>query len=174
MESYVIIVLLFGIICMFLLIGVYFVGRIFGYKDMIDNNFIAVSNIISERINIIDDMVKFLESNLEYEKSYKRELIKTKEQLNKISNNKEGIDLIVDTDKMFVSFNKLENTYNKLSKNKEYLMIKTNVSNNMEKLEYSFDVYNKGVNNYNTYREKRFIYLLSKLCGIPEYGYYKK
>lgn len=174
MESYTVIVLLFGIFCLLLLVGLYFVNSILQYKIKIDNSFMVVKEKIEERINIIDDMIRFLENNLEYEKSYQRKLNQAKDLLMKLENNKEGIEVIKKTERDVLSFVKLENTYNNLNKNKDYLKIKEEIINNKERLVYAWDSYDKGVISYNNYREKKYIYWLSRLCMIPEYDCYNK
>ena len=78
MESYSIIVCVFGIICLLLLGVIYFVNRILQYKIRIDNSFLVVSEIIEDRVSIIDNMILFLEKFLEHEKSYLKKLEQTK------------------------------------------------------------------------------------------------
>lgn len=172
MESYVIIILIFGGLLLLSLVGVYFVNHILQYKVKIDNSFLAVKEIIEQRIDIIDDMINFLNSNLEYEKSYQKRLVKAKELLINVKNNKNGTDNYKQTLESVFSFINLENVYKNLSKDKEYLVIKKAILSNKEKLDYALDVYDKGVIVYNNYRKKKLIYWLSKMCRIPEYGCY--
>lgn len=174
MESYNIIILIFGIICLLLLIMLYFINRIIQHKNKIDTSFIAIKKLLEEKTELIDKMIYFVEQNLEHEKNYQRKLKQLKDLNLTIKNNKEGINSLKKIEKELLSFNKLENTYKKLTKNKEYLQIKEEISNNQEQLKYALDSYDKGVINYNNYKENLLINFLSKLCKLPEYECYNK
>lgn len=174
MESYTIIVLLFGILILFLLIMTYFINRIVQYQNKINKSFQTVEDHLTERTILLEDMINFLKQNLDHEQSYQKKLKEVKDQIITIKNNKEGINLLKKTEKDFLSFTKLENTYQDLNKNKEYLQIKNNILSNHERLTYAFDSYDKGVINYNNYRENKLISILSKLIKVPEYDCYNK
>ena len=174
MESYSIIVCVFGIICLLLLGVIYFVNRILQYKIRIDNSFLVVSEIIEDRVSIIDNMILFLEKFLEHEKSYLKKLEQTKNKLLSIKNNKDGILTLKSLDGDIFSFCKLDDTYNKLVKNRDFLKLKEEILKNNERLVYAMDSYDKGVINYNNYTKNKFIYLLGKLCGNPDYSCYNK
>ena len=174
MESYIVIVLIFGGLILISLIMIYFINQIIQYKTRIDNSFKVVKELIEERINIVNNMLDFLNINLEHEKSYQKKLIQNKELMLQIKNNKDGIFLIKKTEKDIFNFINLENTYKNLSKNKDYLKIKENINSNKEKLIYAMESYDKGVVSYNNYKENKLIYYLSKLCRIPEYDCYNK
>lgn len=174
MDSYSIIVLIFGIISFILLILVYFVNRIIFYKTRINNSFLTIRELLDDRVDLVDEMLEFVKDNLEYEKSYYKRLLQAKEVLVTIKNNKEGISDYKRTVEVIASFSKLDNTYKKLAKNKDYLKIVENISRNNDKLIYAMDSYDKGVIDYNNYRVNKLIFFLSKICGIPEYGCYNK
>ena len=174
MESYNIIILIFGFITLFLLVLVYFINNILQYKIKIDNNFSVIRKILDERIEITDNMILFLKNNVEHEISYLKKLEKSKTILLNLKNNKEGISNIKEQEKIFFDFIKLENTYKKLTKNEDYLSIKENVLNNKDKLAYAFDSYDKGVISYNNYKKNKLIMFLSKICKISEFDCYNK
>ena len=173
-EGYTIIVLIFGVICLLMMVMIYFINRLFQYKTRIDNSFIAIKDNLVKRTLIVEDMINFLETNLEHEKSYQKKLIKAKDLVSIIKNNEEGIKLIKKTESDILGFVNLENTYKNLVKIKEYTNIKDEILKNNEQLIYAMDSYDKGVISYNDYRRKKFIYILSKLCKIPEYSCYNK
>lgn len=172
MESYTIIVLIFGLLVFFLLIGLYFVNQLFQYKLKIDNSFLTVKDLLQDKGLLIDEMLEFLSANLEHERNLHKQLVQTKELLLTVKNDSEGIQTIHKLESALESFVGLENTYKKLAKNKDYLKIKAELQKNKAKLIYAMDSYDKGVINYNNYRDNKFIYLLSKLCRIPEYCCY--
>ena len=173
-EDYTVIVLIFGLICLLMMVLIYFINRIFQHKTRIDNSFVAVRDLIEYRVLIVKDMITFLEMFLEHEKSYQKRLIQAKELLSTITNNKEGTQLIKKTETDILKFVKLENTYKNITKYKDYSLIKNEILKNNEKLMYAIDSYDKGVISYNNYRKKRLINILSKLCKIPEYDCYNK
>lgn len=174
MEGYSVIVLVFGVLSLLILGILYFVNWLWKYKTKIDNSFFAVKEVLNDRAELLEEMIEFVEGNLEHEKSYQKKLAQTRDLIVNIRNNKEGIETIKRTKGEVLSFVELENTYKKLGKNKDYLQIKDEILRNEEKLVYAFDSYDKGVIEYSNYRNNKFIYWLSKLCGIPEYGCYNK
>lgn len=174
MESYNIIVLVFGLITLLLLVMLYFINRILQYKTRIDNSFLEIRKLLDEQTSILDKMINFLKDNLEHEVSLLKKLEKTKDLIPSIKNNSEGIKDIKKVEKEILDFTKLENTYKKLVKNEDYLSIKEDILNNKDRLIYAFDGYDKGVISYNNYRGKKLIKFLSKLCRIPLYESYNK
>ena len=174
MKSYTVIVLIFGVICLLMMVMIYFINRILQYKNRIDNSFNAIKDSLEERTLIVEDMINFLATYIEHEKSYQKNLMKDKDLISTIKNNEEGIKLIKKTESDVLKFGELENTYKNLAKNKEYMKIKREILKNNENLMYAIDIYDKGVISYNNYREKKLIYTLSKLCKIPEYSCYNK
>lgn len=174
MESYTIIVLIFGIIIFILLIGLYFVNRILQYKLRIDNSFYAIKEVLNSLEVLLEDILEFLDKNLEHEKSLRKRLSQTKDLILSVKNDKEGIKTIHKIDSELNNFISLENTYEKLGKNKDYTKIKEELLKNKDRLIYASDIYDKGVIDYNNYREKRLINIISKLLRIPDYDCYNK
>ena len=174
MESYNIIILVFGLITLFSLIMLYFINRILQYKIRIENSFLEIRKLLDEQMNILDEMIEFIKINFEHEVSLLKKLDKTKEIIPNVKNNSDGIKDIKRVEKELLGFTKLENTYKKLDKNKDYINIKEDILNNRDKLIYAFDGYDREVISYNNYRENKLIKFLSKLCRIPQYDCYNK
>ena len=174
MESYIIIVFIFGIIILILLILLYFVNKILQHKKRLDNSFYAIKEVLNSLEVLLDDILEFLDGNLEHEKSLRKRLSQTKDLIISVKNDKEGINTIHKIESEINNFINLKNTYEKIGKNKEYNRIKEEVLKNKDKLIYASDIYDKGVIDYNIYREKKLIDILSKLLKIPEYDCYNK
>ena len=174
MESYNIIILVFGIITLFSLLILYFVNRILQYKTRIDNSFLSIRKLLDEKNDILDRMIKFLNDNLEHEVSLIKKLEKTKELIPNIKNDSDGIKDIKKVEKELLGVSKLENTYKKLGKNKDYLNIKEDILNNRDRLIYAFDGYDREVISYNNYKRNKMINFFSKLCRISQYDCYNK
>lgn len=174
LESYIIIILIFALILLLSLIVLYFINQILRYKMIIDNSFISIKKNIDELNSLTNDILEFLNNNLEHEKSYYKRLNKAKEKIITIKNNKDGINELKLIEKEVLSFINLENTYKYLSKNKDYLKIKEELINNKDRLIYAFENYDKGVISYNKYKENKYINLLSKIIKVPEYICYNK
>ena len=58
-EGYTIIVLIFGVICLLMMVMIYFINRLFQYKTRIDNSFIAIKDNLVKRTLIVEDMINF-------------------------------------------------------------------------------------------------------------------
>jgi len=174
MESYSIIVMIFGGCVFVLLVLLYFVNRILQYKLRIDNSFRAIKDIMDDRCNIVDDMLLFLSNNLELEKSYYKTLVSIKKKLESFDNNKDGVVIYKDTDEGIMNFCLLENTYKYLIKNKDYLNIKDSIISNRDKMLYAIDTYDKGVINYNDYKGKGINKFIGRLCNFSDYDCYNK
>ena len=72
-----------------------------------------------------------------------------------IENNINGVKDYNKSESSIMDFVKLENTYEKLIKNKEYLKIKEEIISNRDRLIYAFNSYDKGVISYNNYRKRK-------------------
>ena len=174
MESYNIIILIFGLITLFLLVIIYFINRILQYETRIDNSFIEVRKLLDEQVSILDKIIKFISDNLEHEVSLIKKVEITKEITLNIKNDSDGIKDIKRVEKEILEFTKLENTYKKILKNKDYLNIKEDIFNNKDRLIYAFDGYDREVISYNNYKRNKIINFFSKLCRIPQYDCYDK
>lgn len=173
MESYTIIVLIFGLIILLLLVVLFFINRLSLYRRRIDNSLITVSDTLDMRIKLIDEMIAFIKKNLEHEKSYVKKLEQIKKYLQAFSKKKPSFDNFNQNENNFLHFTTLEKTYTNLNKNEEYLNLKEKALNNQDKLIYALDEFDKGVAQYNDYRSKKINLLISKLFFFPKYDCYK-
>lgn len=174
MESYNIIILIFGLITFVLLLVIYFINRVLQYKTRIDNSFLSIRKLLDEQNDILGRMINFLKDNFEHEVSLVKKLEKTKELILNIKNDGDGINDIKRVEKELLGFTKLENTYKKLLKNEDYTNIKLSILNNRDRLIYAFDGYDREVISYNNYKRNKMINFFSKLCRIPQYDCYNK
>ena len=120
MESYNIIILIFGILLVIIFIILYFINQIFRHISLLNKYFSTVKELLNERALIVTSMLEFINTNLEHEKSFHKNLTNSLNEMISIKNNKEGISLLKKTEKVIFSFCKLENTYEYLFKNKDY------------------------------------------------------
>ena len=168
METYTIIIISFGVIALLLLILLFFINRLTILKNIIEKSFLPVKTNIEERVNIINDMISFLKEKAKEEETLEKELENTKTSLENIKNAQDGIITIKETKKTFIKFSELNNIYEKLNKDKDFILLKEKYKNNENKINYALESYNKGVKDYNNYKEKKIINLLSNVVHFPE------
>ena len=94
MESYTIIILIFGLLITFLLICLYFINQILQYKIKIDNSFIAVEELLVNLDDYLEEILEFLKKNKENERTLFLELSKAKVLIKTVKNNAKGINTI--------------------------------------------------------------------------------
>lgn len=173
MESYTIIVLIFGIICLLILIAIFYVNRLINYKKRVEKSLKTVTVHIKKRKELLKEIEYFIEKNLKYEKSYLIKLKNIDKYISIFLTNYSFKDF-KKYEKEFLSFTSLEDTYKNLNKDKEYLKLKEEIIVNQDNLIYALDSYDKGVINYNNYRLGKIVSIISKIFRFPDYDYYNK
>ena len=173
MDSYIIIVIIFGLITMGLLCLLYFINNLSLLKNKVERSFIPIKSYIEERSTLLDKMSSFLSNNLEHEEELKKQLETTKTNLNNVNNAVNGILVLKNTEEVFTKFNHLDKIYKNLTRNKEYSELKKEYEENENRINYTIDNYNKEAKKYNNYKKKKIVLSLSKLLHFPEYSYYK-
>ena len=174
MDSYTIIVFIFGVFTLFLLVILFFINRLLSHKRLITNSLVAVYANIEARIDLIEEMKEFIEKNLEHEKSYLSKLQKIEDYLSEFLKKKPIFKNYDKNEKEFLHFTFLDKTYSKLKNNKEYQKLKNDAITNKDNLIYALDSYDKGVINYNNYKDQKFILIISKIFRFPNYDCYNK
>lgn len=174
MDSYTIIVFIFGVFTLSLLIIVFYINKLLNYKRLIKNSLIAVYAHIEARIDLIEEMKEFIEKNLEHEKSYLLRLQKIEDYLSEFLKKQPIFKNYDQNEKEFLHFTSLDKTYSKLKNNKGYQKLKSDALTNKDNLIYALDTYDKGVINYNNYKEQKIILIISKIFRFPHYDCYNK
>ena len=77
METYVIIVILFGVVILLLLGGLFFVNRLTLLKLDVESCFGTMKEFAIERANIFEEMSSFLEKNYDKEEVFIQKIKKT-------------------------------------------------------------------------------------------------
>ncbi|MDD5826188.1 MAG: LemA family protein [Bacilli bacterium] len=173
MDSYTIIVLIFGIIILSILILLYFYNKITIQKTRILKKYNNVKGYILEERNAILEMVTFIKNNLEHEQDYISTLKKTVEVLDNLKNTDGELKQLKQAQNTYRDFSKLDNVYSSLKKNKEYITLKEKANTIEERLKYSFDDYNKEVKKYNNLDKEKIYDLIKKIARFPKYDTYK-
>ena len=173
MDSYTIIVLIFGIIILSILILLYFYNKITIQKTRILKKYNNVKGYILEERNAILEMVTFIKINLEHEQDYISTLKKTVEVLDNLKNTDGELKQLKQAQNTYRDFSKLDNVYSSLKKNKEYITLKEKANTIEERLKYSFDDYNKEVKKYNNLDKEKIYDLIKKIARFPKYDTYK-
>ena len=173
MDSYTIIVLIFGIIILSILILLYFYNKITIKKTRILKKYNNVKGYILEERNAILEMVTFIKNNLEHEQDYISTLKKTVEVLDNLKNTDGELKQLKQAQNTYRDFSKLDNVYSSLKKIKEYITLKEKANTIEERLKYSFDDYNKEVKKYNNLDKEKIYDLIKKIARFPKYDTYK-
>lgn len=167
------IILIFGLIAFILLFILNFINRLIFYKNKIIDKFKSIKTLIEERVKIIDNIKEHLEKNCPHEDNIIKDLSNLTTSFKNTDNINELIDLINKSKKILDTSTTLEGTYNKLENDKEYQEFKNIIKDNDDKIEYSASVYNETLDEYNNYKNNKYISILNKLLKIPDYNYYK-
>lgn len=173
MDSYTIIVIIFGIIVLSILVLLYFYNKITIQKTRILKKYNNVKGYILEERNAILEMVTFIKNNLEHEQDYISTLKKTVEVLDNLKNTDGELKQLKQAQNTYRDFSKLDNVYSSLKKNKEYITLKEKANTIEERLKYSFDDYNKEVKKYNNLDKEKIYDLIKKIARFPKYDTYK-
>ncbi len=174
MDTYVVIVIIFGIIALILLCLLFFINRLSILGKMVEDCFLSVESYIEQRAFIFEDMSSFLSKKLTQEQSLSKKIDSVRKSLLDVHGAIEGIDVLKKSDSVFSKFIHLDSLYDDLKNDKDYLKLKNSYQENQDRINYSIDSYDEGVSIYNKYKEKWLISFLSKVLRFPEYSYYKK
>ena len=172
MESYVVIVLVFGALVCFILAVLFFVNRLFLYRSRVEGSFEAVRTCLGERKELFQTMKVFIQNHLEHEEIFDKKIGEIEPLFLERISCVEGIELLKKSDRLFKEIQKLVNVYPEMKKNREFSKFLEAYSLNQDRVEYAMDSYDKGVRDYNQYQDNRFMKFLAKLFHFPEYPYY--
>ena len=173
MDSYTIIVIIFGIIILSILILLYFYNKIVIQKAKILKKYNNVKGYILEERNATLEMITFIQNNLEHEEDYISTLKKTVEIFDYLKNTDGGLKQLKKAQNTYRDFSKLDKVYSSLKKNKEYIQLKEKANTAEDRLKYSFDDYNKEVKKYNNLDKEKIYDLIKKIARFPKYDTYK-
>ena len=173
MDSYTIIVIIFGIIILSILILLYFYNKIVIQKAKILKKYNNVKGYILEERNATLEMITFIQNNLEHEEDYISTLKKTVEIFDYLKNTDGGLKQLKKAQNTYRDFSKLDKVYSSLKKNKEYIQLKEKANTAEDRLKYSFDDYNKEVKKYNAFDNEKGYAFIKKIARFPKYDIYK-
>lgn len=174
MESYSVISFIFGFLILVALIILFFVNQIIFYRNMVEKKFNAVLVGLEARVGLIENMVKFINDNLEAETILQKKLLKMNEAIKLLIDGSRDLREFKKLEKNFVHFTELEETYSFLENNKKYLSLKEECLLNKNRVDYSIEGYDEGVSRYNNYKSKKHISILSNVFRFQNYDYYGK
>ena len=174
LDSYTVIVIIFGVLILGVLTLLFFINRLLLFKREIENRFSSVQTYLDERVQLLERMSDFIQKNLEHEEVLLKDLEKKKKMLEQVRRCEEGVLATRESDKFLRNFKRLSQVYSFLDNNEEYQELINEISVNEERIVYAFQGYDEGVKSYNRYRENLFILRLSKVFRFSDYEYYNK
>lgn len=174
MNSDTIIILIFGVIILLLLIGLFFINELIHYKKKVENSFTIIKDILNSNSKLIEEIVVWIKDNLEHEEEFIKKLNDANTIIKEISFRNINFSQVEKALKIILKFTNLEEIYSFLKKDKQYLALKKEILKNQNRFSYAIDGYNKEVECYDNYRNQKFISSLNKLLRFPKYNYYNK
>lgn len=174
MDSYAIIVIIFGILTLGVLILLFFINRLNILKSKIISNYKNIYNYLTIRADIIREAIDYIKNNLEHEQHLIKKLENAIETIKNSKNLENNLKEVKKTKDILKKFLELEKTYSFLKKEKRFLELKERALVNEDRIEYSTESYDKGVKNYNDYKEKGLLKIISKLFNFKKYDYCNK
>lgn len=175
LESYYILVVIFGILTLLLLISLLFINRLFSRKERIDLLFDNVMKYVDERILLFERMTNFVEENVEEELKYVDDLNKYNNILSEmLTEKKYNLKEIQKSEKLLDKFRTLIDTYSFLGKNEIYKILSYESGINVERIEYAVSSYNERVKEYNEFKKTKLNSFIAKIFRLSDYEYYDK
>lgn len=175
LDSYYVLVFIFGIFTLLLLGSLLFVNRLFSRKERIDLLFENVMRYVDDRILLFERMANFVEENVEEEIKYVNKLNDSNDVLSEMFNSKKyDLKEIQKSEKLFDKFAELIEIYPYLGKNEIYKMLVQESKTNVERILYAVDSYNKKVIEYNEFKKTKVNSFISKIFRLKDYEYYSK
>ncbi len=174
MDSYIIIVVIFGILILGALIILFYYNRLAILKNRVLKQYEGVLYYLEVERCIVVDMIHFIEESLEHEEDY----------IKKLQNFSEGITSLKNTDgelqkfkkdlEVYLRFGQLDQVYDFLADNPAYLKIKESMMLNQERLVYALDSYDRGVKNYNDDQGNQLFQMIRKVFRFPRFDSYNE
>lgn len=155
-----------------LIIGVY--NRLSFYNNKVIDKFEAINNCLNERIDIACDIINFFNNDSFNEERLKLDLNNLSHEIKDENNVNNLLSLIDKSDKLLTKSLSMDNIYDSLKNSQEYKKIADKFKNNQYKIMYAIEIYNEEVEEYNNYKNKNIINVISKIFGFIDYNYYKK
>ena len=174
MKAYTVIVLAFGFITLVLLIILSIFNQLVIRRNKVERKFQNAYEYLEININLINKIIQFIKENLNHEESLIKKLEKSKKILEETTFKNYDINQIKIAEKELLKATKLEETYQFLNKKDKYSELKEEILKNKDKINYAFDSYDREVQYYNNYLEKRIINTLAKLFRFYQYDFYNK
>ena len=174
METYTIIIIIFGIITFLLICLLYFLNQLMIYKNKVEFQFKSINSHMEEVISLLDSFSLWLESNYSEEKDLLKKIHKFCFQFKEEKDVMAKLSFVDEMDKLVKGIYKLEKVYPKILKENEYLSFKEEYENHKSEIMYAIDLFNQGVEDYNRYKKKRIVSMLNAIVHYPDYVLYKK
>lgn len=172
MESYAIIVIIFGILICLLLVVLFFINRLSYYRSRIEKAFLTVHSCLDERVILLRKMSDWLQDEVSNEEVLLKKMEKVMVDLSHVDSCNQGIVMIRESYQLLKELKQLFKVYPYFSKRREYNELINELFANQDRIVYAMDSYDKGVLDYNNYRKNSFINRLNELFHFENYNYY--
>lgn len=175
MEAYNIIIFIFTIITFLMLFLVFLANRVLNVRNKVDASYEGVVKHIDERCLLFERMSSFIEENINGEEKLVKSLKIAIDDLNdEVKMNVHDLKELKRTKKLLVNFSNLINIYPKIGKNEIYNLLVNESNNNMDRINYAVDTYDKVAHEYNEFKNTKVNKIISTVLRLKDYDYYNK
>ena len=170
--SIIITVVFFMLIALgFMMIGTY--NKLLFLKNKTIDKFSTINNSIKERIEISTKIANILKNGSYNEDNLVLTLNKLSKEIDAENEINNLISLIDKSNKILKKSLSLDGLYEKLKTNKEYNDLIEEFKNNQDKIIYAKEIYNTQAKEYNNYKNKSVVKLVSTILKYEDYNYYQ-
>ena len=158
----VLIIVIFGLLLVVLLylLGIY--NQLVFHKKKIEEKYQTISEEIINISNMTDKIIEEVKDT--YEKDKIENVKSLNRNLRQEENESEKVNQIVEIIK-FINFINTQNKENK--KIEEY---QQEITKSLDNIKYASEFYNNCVNDYNQYKEKKIVSIISKVFKFKDYS----
>lgn len=168
-----IIVFIFAVIIFFILFIIGIANKLVFYNDRIKDKFSSMKDLIDKRVDIINSIILFLEVNCPHEDNIIKKLKDIVNSIKDVDDINELLSLVYKSRGIIDNAFNLESAYIVLSDNMEYSNLKSEIKDNDDRLVFSASTYNESVDNYNSYRNNKFVNFISIVLKFGDYNKYE-
>ena len=169
-----IIILVFLILTVLGVLVINIYNKLTFYKKKVLNKFNDINDCLNETVNIIKEIISIIKDDKFHEDSLVLELNML---MGKIENENSinGLLLLIDESYQTISRSlSINNIYEELNNNSEFISVRDKFDNNHYKIMYAIEIYNEEVEEYNNYKNKKINNIIAKKFKFEDYNYYKK
>ena len=140
----------------------------------VNNKLITLTDGLNERCDIIRKLNTIFANSLFHEDNLMLELNDLYVRISGNKDNSNVLNYINLTDDLLRKALSLESVYPELSKNNDYISLKSLFKDNQYKIMYGIELYNEEAREFNDYKNGFFAKYVGKILKMKDFDYFKK